>query len=143
VAIVAVVATGYVPLVLAGCGDAIVAGAAASQLRCSYVGRTFADCIRAVMTGGATSDHLGMINRRYRRKDIRAVAVFTDIRGLHVKRVFSYGVSTVVAAEAVICDVGMIKEHREPAHRAVAIIAVVTAGNVGRVLTGCRGTVVT
>ena len=71
-AIVAVVATGYVSLVLAGCGDAIVAGAAAPQhlrvvndchwherdgrmaiftdVRSPYMGRTLADRIRAVMT---------------------------------------------------------------------------------------------
>jgi len=69
------------------------------------------------------------------------MAVFTDVRGLYVQRILPDGFSTVVAAEAVVGDVGMIKEDREPANGAVAVIAVVTTGDVGRVLAGRRRTV--
>jgi hypothetical protein len=61
---------------------------------------------------------------------VRAVAVFTDIRGQNVHRAFAGSVYTVVAAHTVACDVYVIKVGRYPGDRGMTVIAVIAACNV-------------
>lgn len=71
VAIVAVVTTGYVSLVLACCGDAVVAGTAAAQ-------------------------HLRVINDgHWHERDCR-MTIFTDVRRANMSRAFADCIGAVV-----------------------------------------------
>jgi hypothetical protein len=90
----------------------------------------------AVMAGVARADDLRMIDGHHGRKDIRRVAVFTDIGRLNVPAVLSGGLRTVMAAYTVTGDVDVIEIRGQPADRAVTVIAIVAACDVRRVLAG-------
>ena len=57
--------------------------------------------------------------------------------------VFAGRFRAVVTADAITRDIGVIEIRRYPGHRRVAIVAIVTAGNVGRVFAGRNGAIVT
>ena len=120
----------------AGRGMAVVAGIAAGDM-C----RRLAGGNDAVVAGVATAEHLGVINSHHRRKYISCVAVLTDIRSLNVCRVLAGCVGTVMAAGAVSGDIHMIEICWQPTNRTVAVVASVTAFNMGWVLTCGRYTV--
>lgn len=63
----------------------------------------------AVVTGRAGAKHLRVVDRHHRRKHIRGVAVLANIRCQDVRRVFAGCVRTVMAANAVACDVDVVK----------------------------------
>jgi len=63
----------------------------------------------AVVTGSAGTNHLGVFDRIDRYPHIRCVAVFADVAGLYVRLGLARGFGTVVAAEAVAGDVGVIE----------------------------------
>jgi len=63
----------------------------------------------AVVTVRTRAEHLGMIDGKYRREHIRRVAVFTDVRRLHMRRVFTGGVCAVMAAKAISGNVHVIE----------------------------------
>ena len=86
------------------CRVTVVAGVAARDM-C----RMLADCGDAVMAAVATSDNLGVINGHSRRKDIGAVAIFTDICRLNVSTVLTGCVRAVMAADAVAGDIQVIE----------------------------------
>ena len=50
-----------------------------------------------------------MVDREYRRPDIAGVTVFANIGRLHVRGVLARGLGTVMAAEAVACNIDMIE----------------------------------
>ena len=77
----------------------------------------------AVMAGIAGSNDLRVINGHHRREHIRGVAVFTEIRRLNVCRVFAGSICAIVAPNTISADVQMIEIRRQPASRAVTIIA--------------------
>jgi len=83
-AIVAVVATVDMALVLAGRGNAVVAGP----------------------TG---SIDLGVVDRIDRYPDIRCVAIFADVAGLYMRRVLARGLRAVMAADTISSDVDVIE----------------------------------
>jgi len=58
------------------------------------------------------------------------MAVLTDVRCLHVSRILAGRVRTVMAAHTVPGDVDVIEIRRQPADGAVAVIAVIAAGNM-------------
>ena len=66
-----------------------------------------------------------------------------ELGGLDVQRPLARGVSAVVAAEAVVHDVGVVEIRRHPGHRRVAIVAVVATGDVRRMFAGCRYAIMT
>ncbi len=109
VAVVAIIATGNVRRVLAGRSDPIMAGA-------------------------ATAENLGVIDNHDGHKDVRAVAVLTDVGRLYVRHVLAYGFRTIMAIDAVSCDRGMVECRRQPSRCRVAVVAGVTAWNVCRLL---------
>lgn len=107
---------------------AIVAGVAARDM-C----RVLAGCGHAVVAGTTVADYLAMIDRHDRYENIRAMAVFTDIRRLNMPRVLAGRVGAVVAADAVSGDIDVVEICRQPGDRAVTVIAVVAARNVRRI----------
>ena len=119
------------------CAVTVVAGVAAG-----YVRRVLAGGNDAVVAGGTTSNHLRVIDGHDGRKHIRGVAVVTDIRRLDVCRVLTGCVRTVVAAKTVAGDVQVIEIRGQPADCAVAVIAIVTAGYMRRVLAAGNDAVV-
>ena len=106
------------------------------------VARILAGRCRAVVAGGAGPENLVVIYGRHGHPDGRAVAVFTDIRRLHMQRPLARGLGAVVTAEAVVHDVDVVEVRRRPSHCRVAVIAVIAAGDVRRMLAGCRYAVV-
>ena len=71
-----------------------------------------------------------MIDASSRGPRRNGMAVFTDIGRQNVILVFAGRVRTVVTANAIAGDVRMIKIRWHPRHGRVAIIAVVSAGNM-------------
>ena len=67
----------------AGGRVAVIAVVAARNVR-----RVFARRNRAVMAGQTGADNLGVVNRNRRLKECGAMAIFTDIGGENVIRVF-------------------------------------------------------
>lgn len=104
--------------VLAGCGRTIVAGVAGTQ----YVQVVYCDS---------------------RVPEIGAVAVFADIRRCDVGGVLTRRVRTVVAAEAVACNVCVVKHGRHPGDCRMAVVALLAGHDMRRVLSGGVDTVVT
>ena len=96
----------------------------------------FADSSDAVVAGTASADHLGVIDRDNGRPYCRAMAIFTDIRCLHMCRVLACRLSAVMTADAVAEDVDVIEISGHPASRRMTVIAGITAGNVSRILAG-------
>jgi len=111
-AVVAVIATRYMPRVLAGSRGAVVAGT-------------------------ASADNLCVVDSECRQPGIRRMAIFADIRCLNVILVLAGRVDAVVTAYAVAGDIDVVKIRRQPARGCMAIFAVVAAGYVRRVLPGC------
>ena len=102
-----------------------------------------AGSIGAIVAGRTGAQHLVVIHRGHRRPDGWVVAVLADIGCLHMRRALARGISAVVAAEAVVHDIGMIEVRRSPGDRRMAVIAVIAAGYMGRVFAGCRAAIVT
>lgn len=105
------------------------------------VGGVFAGRRDTVMTGSARAQYLGVVNGKHGHPDITGMAVFADIRRLHMRRTLTGGFGTVMAAEALARDVHMIEIRRQPGDRRVTVVAVVATGDVGRVFTGRRDAV--
>ena len=82
----------------------VVAIRAAADVRCMFAGRG-----DAVMAGTAGADDLCVIDGNRRFKQRRAVAVLTDVAGLNMRRALARGCSTVVTADAVVGNAGVIK----------------------------------
>lgn len=62
------------------------------------------------------------------------MAVLANVRRVHVCRVLASRFGAVMAAETVAADIDMVKVGRQPAERAVAVIAGGAAGDMGWVL---------
>ena len=103
----------------------------------------FAGCRCAVVAGTATAQDLCMVNRRRRCENDGVVAVLTDIGGLNVLSILADRRSTIVAADAVARDTGMIEDGGQPGGRIVAIVALVVRGDMCWRLAGRLHAVVT
>lgn len=103
----------------------------------------FASCQHAVMTRRTRSEHLIVINRDYRRPDRAVVAGFAYITRLNVRWAFAGSVATVMAAEAIVHDVCVVKVGRRPCDGGVTVIAVIAAGNVLWVFARCGRAIMT
>ena len=102
-----------------------------------------AACRDAVMTGATRSGYLGMVDDVHGRKYVRVVAVLAYVGRRYVGRVFAARIRTVMAAPTVADDIDVIEISRCPACRGMAIVTVVAAVHMRRVLAGGRNTVVT
>ena len=95
-----------------------------------------------VVAAAARADDLGVIDDHHRHKDICGVTVFTHNRRLNVCQAFTGCIRAVMAANAVASDVYVIEIGRQPANCAVAVIAIVAAGDMCRVLARGNGAIV-
>jgi len=102
-----------------------------------------AGCCIAVMAGRARTQDLCMVHVDRRRPDSRGVTVLTHVRTENVCRVFTSRVGAVMAADAIARDINMIEVSREPRDRRMAIVTIVTARDVRRVLAGRYVAIVT
>lgn len=121
-----------------GCGMTIIAIIAACNVR-----RVFTRRSEAIVTGAAGAGDLCMVDKVGWRPDIRVVTVFANIGCLNMCQVLAGCFRPVVAADAVTCDVDVVKNRRSPGDRGVAIVTSVVAGDVGRVLANRCDTIVT
>ena len=94
-----------------------------------------------VMAGETRADNLCVIDDVDRLPHNVVVAVLTDIGRIAMCRVLTGCIGAVVAAEAVVRDVRVIEVSRDPRGRRVAVVAIVTARYVRRVLAGRDRTV--
>ena len=104
--------------------------------------RILARCNNAIVTAAATTDDLCVIHGVSGREQVCRVTVLADVGRLDVGRVLAGCIDAVVAVETVAGDIDMIKVGRQPGYRRMAVIAVIAAGNVCRVLAGRRYAVV-
>ncbi len=107
-----------------------------------HVRRVLAGGRNAVVTGAARTDDLRMIDDKCGSKYVSGMAVLTDIGRLDMRGVFADSFGAVVAIEAAASDVDVVEVRWQPANRRVAVVAVIVAGNVRRVLASCRDAVV-
>ncbi len=91
---------------------AVVAGIAAID-----VCRVLAGCRDAVMAGAANAHDVRVVDSEYGREHVCVVAVFTDIAGLYVRRALAGRFSAIVAIDAVAGDVDVIEVCGQPARR--------------------------
>ena len=89
---------------------------------------------RAVVAGDAGTEYLCVIDSIGGLPEDIVVAVFTHVRRGHVRRTLAGLVNAVVAANTVARDVHVVEVGRYPGHRRVAVIAVVAAVDMVRVL---------
>lgn len=116
---------------------AVVAIVATGDVRC-----ILARGCDTIVTRTAGTYHLGMINCVDGRKYVGRVTVFAHGAGLNVCRVLTDSIGTVVATEAVSCDIDVVKIGRQPGNRGMTIIAVVTTCDVGWMLASRRDAIV-
>jgi len=95
----------------------------------------------AVVTRGARPQHLGVVNGIDRHPHVGVMAVLADVGRLYMGRTLACGISAVVTADAVVNDIDVIKKCRQPGDGGVAIITVVTAGDMRRMFARGNGAV--
>jgi len=95
----------------------------------------------AVMTRAASAKYLRVIDSNYRRPYVRVVAIFTNIAAQDMCGALAGCFRAVVAADAIAGDIHVIEVGRQPANGRMAVVAIVAASDVGRVLASRRGTV--
>jgi len=89
---------------------AVITGITARDVR-----RILAGCGNAVMAGAAGAKNLSVIDSICRCPDAGIVAVLADVAGLKMRRSFTGGIRAVVAVYAVVRDVRVIEIRRKPA----------------------------
>ena len=71
------------------------------------------------------------------------MAVLADIRRLNMRRALACGIPAIMATEAIVHDGCMIEICRRPGDRRVTVIAVISTGDVCRMLSNRYHTIVT
>ena len=110
----------------------VVAGVTACDVR-----RVLACCRCAVVTGRARTNYLCVIYPIGGREHHRVMAVVASIASRYMVEVFTNRIRTIVTAEAITRDIGVVKVCRYPGCRRMAIITGITTGNV-RWIFSCR-----
>lgn len=121
----------------AGCRMAVVAVIAAGYVRGCLARRD-----RAVVAGSASTHHLCMIDGQHGCKCDHAMAVLANVGREDMRVVLAGRVGAVMAAHAVARDIDMVEVRRSPGHGRVAIVTGVTARNMCRRFAGRDTTVV-
>ena len=83
---------------------AIVTSIAARDVSCMLT-----RCLCPVMAGETGADNLRVVYAIHRGPAHVIVAVFAHIAGRHMRRALAFNTNSVMAAETVVCDTGMIK----------------------------------
>lgn len=120
-------------------GNRVVAQAAI--LRRVEVTRVLAGGYGAIVAGRTGPQNLVVVHGEYGLPDRRTVAVFADVSRLHMQWALAGSLGAVMAAKAIVHDVRVIKIRRQPGDCRMTVVAIVTAGDVGRVFAGCRDAV--
>ena len=102
-----------------------------------------ADGRRAVVTGEAGADDVGVIDPCHRQPAAGAMAVLADRVGLDVVGVLAGGFGAVVTAGTIAGDVAVVEHCAAPAVGGMAVITAVGAGDVRWMLADGGGAVVT
>ena len=97
---------------------------------------------RTVVARRTRSKYLVVIDGNHRRPDIGVVAVLTNGGRQRMQRPFAGCVGAVVTVDAITHDIDVIKVRGQPRDGRVAIVAIVAARDMGRVLADRRGAVV-
>ena len=105
--------------------------------------RALADGSGTVVAGATGAENLAMIDGRRGSENCRGVAIFANVRRLHMRRVLAGRIRAVMAANTVVGNTRMIENYLRPADRVVAVIAGVTTGNMRRMLAGGNNAIVT
>lgn len=112
--------------VIKGCWDPCVSRMTiVASIAGLNVGWVLARGCRAVVAGPAGSKHLQVLDLYYRLPEVRAVAIFADVGGQNVGGAFSCCLDAVVAAEAIVGDIGVVEYGRYPRRRIVTIVALI------------------
>ena len=104
--------------------------------------RMLAGRASSVVTGSAGSQDMCVVNNNCWLERERVVAVFANIARLNVCRALARCGDAVVARNAIAVNTGVVEPGRQPARRAVAVVALVIARNMGSGLSGCLYAVV-
>jgi len=105
------------------------------------VGWVLASRRKAIMTGAAATDDLGMVYSVCRSPDVVVVTVLADVAGLNVGYSLAGGFHAVVAAEAVTDDACVVEVGGPPGIRRMAVITGIATVDMRRVLARCRNAV--
>lgn len=65
------------------------------------------------------------------------MAVLTDVRRIHMRRVLTRGIDAIVATEAIARDVRVVENRRYPKRACVAVVALVARNDMAGWLAGC------
>ena len=98
---------------------------------------------RPIVAGGTRTQHLRMVNPCRWYPHPCSVTIFTNVGCQYVILIFAGRVCTVVAANAISGNVRVIKISGHPSYGCVAIVAVIPAADMRRVLTDRNGAVMT
>lgn len=82
------------------------------------------------MATGTAPQDVGMIDPVYREPNVSVVAVLANICRLYVVSRLAGRITAIVATGAAAGDTGMVESCRRPRARAVAVVAIVAAGNM-------------
>ena len=110
----------------------IVASVAARNVR-----RILAQRDGAVMAGRTGTDYVCVIHPIGRRKKYGVMAILAKIIGQNVIDILANGIRSVVTAEAIAREIGVIDVRGYPGHRYVTIVASIATGDMCRIL-ACR-----
>ncbi len=121
----------------------IRAVAKTAVLRGIEMPRVLAGCCRAVMAGRTGAKNLVVVHRRHRRPDVGTVTVLADVGCLHVSGALASGIAAVMAAEAIVDDIGVVEVRGCPCNGGMAVVTVIATGDVRRVFAGRLDAVMT
>ncbi len=124
-----------IEMIEVGRDPAIGRVAVITSVAAAYVCRVLVRGDRAIVAGRAGADDLIVVDSVGRHKDKIVVTVFAQVCGLDMHRILANGVIPVVAAEAVGHDIRVLKCCRDPTVRRMAVVAVVSTADMGRVFT--------
>jgi len=97
----------------------------------------------AVVTRRTGSEDLRVIHGRYGCPNRGVMAILANIGRQHVGRSLANSIGTVVAANTVVHDVDVVEVGGQPGNGGMAVIAIIAAGDVGRVFSGRYDAVMT
>ena len=117
--------------------------AQATVLRRIEVPRIHAGGRSAIVAGCARAQDLGVINGNDGRPDICAVAIFADVGRLRVQWTLAGRVCSVMAADTIVDNIGVIEIRWQPGDSGMAVIAIIAAGDMRRVFADGYHTVMT
>ncbi len=106
------------------------------------VGRIFTSRYRAIVTGTAGTDDLGVIDEGSRLPQRSVVAVFANISGLDMRQALTGRFHAIVTASATAGDARMVKNGGSPGRGLMAVITLLAAGEMGGIFSRCNNTVV-